>query len=90
MAMFGMNIEQVRQLAQLLGQKAEMITGDIIPTITSQLSGTEWEGPDAAQFRSDWEGNLSSMLTQVAQQLVDTQTRANRNADEQDSASNSN
>ncbi len=88
MAFFGMDIEQVRSLANQLGQKAQVID-DLINTITSQLSSTDWKGPDADNFRNDWNGTLTSQLRNVAQALRDAQDRANRNASEQETTSNS-
>lgn len=86
MAMYGMDIEQVRQLANQLGQKAEQID-HIIQDITSRLGSTDWKGPDAEQFRNDWQGTLSSQLRNVAQTLRDTQTRATQNASAQEQTS---
>lgn len=86
MAVYGMDIEQVRQLANQLGQKAEQID-QIVREVTSTLGGTDWTGPDADQFRNDWQGTLSTQLRNVAQTLRDTQTRASQNAAQQEQAS---
>lgn len=86
MAIYGMDIEQVRQLANQLGQKAEQID-HIVQEVTSRLGGTDWKGPDAERFRNDWQGTLSSQLRKVAQTLRDTQTRATQNAAQQEQTS---
>lgn len=86
MAFFGMDIQQVRNLANQLEQKAQTID-DLIRAITSQLSSTDWKGPDADKFRNDWNGTLTSQLRNVARQLRATKDRANRNAQEQENAS---
>ncbi|MGI8938872.1 MAG: hypothetical protein ACR2JF_11805, partial [Iamia sp.] len=55
MALTGMDIEAVRTLAGQMDTNAgdiETITG----TLTSQLEGTEWIGPDREQFVGDWQG----------------------------------
>ena len=83
MAMIGMDIEQVRQLATQFGVKADAIN-DIITDINSRLGSTEWRGQDAEQFRNDWNSSLTTQLRNVSQALRDAQTTANRNADEQD------
>lgn len=85
---YGMDIEQVRQLANQLGQKAQTID-EVISTITNQLGSTDWKGPDADQFRNDWNGTLTTQLRNVAQALRDAQQRANKNAQEQEQTSNS-
>ncbi len=82
----GMDVEQVRSLANQLGQKAQTID-EVISSITSTLANTEWRGQDADQFRSDWEGNLTTQLRNVAQTLRDTEQRANNNATEQEQTS---
>lgn len=86
MAMFGMDIAQVRSLAQLLGQKASDIES-LRSQVTSKLNSTEWKGPDADRFRNDWNGTLSSQLQNVVQQLREAQKRATQNAAEQESTS---
>lgn len=86
MAMFGMDIAQVRSLAQLLGQKASDIES-LRSQVTSKLNSTEWKGPDADRFRNDWNGTLSSQLQNVVQQLREAQKRATQNAAEQEATS---
>ena len=86
MAVYGMDIEQVRALANQLGKKADQID-TLISEITSRLGGTQWTGPDAEQFRSDWSGTLTSQLRNVSQALRDTQQRATQNATQQEQAS---
>lgn len=82
----GMDVEQVRNLATQLGQKAQTID-EVIATITSTLASTDWKGQDADQFRADWDGNLTTQLRNVAQSLRDTEQRANNNAAEQEQTS---
>lgn len=86
MAVYGMDIEQVRSLAAQLGQKADQIDS-LISEVTSKLGATNWTGPDANQFRSDWSGTLTTQLRTVAQTLRDTQQRATQNAAQQEQAS---
>ena len=86
MAVYGMDIEQVRSLAAQLGQKADQIDS-LISEVTSKLGATDWTGPDDNQFRSDWSGTLTTQLRSVAQTLRDTQQRATQNASQQEQAS---
>ncbi|MDR1441800.1 MAG: WXG100 family type VII secretion target [Bifidobacteriaceae bacterium] len=87
MAVWGLDIEQVRQLAKDLDQKASDID-NILSTLTSRLSGTQWTGPDSEKFRSDWSGQYTSALKQVSQGLRDAAQRANQNAADQETVSN--
>lgn len=48
----------------------------------------EWIGKDADGFRSDWEGTYKTQLQNVANALKDAATKATKNAEEQESASN--
>ena len=86
MAFLGMDIEGVRALAQQFGEKAQTVE-DVISTISGQVQSVDWKGTDADQFKSEWEGTLSSQLRNVADALRQAQTTANNNADEQEQAS---
>ena len=59
MAVWGLDIQQVRALAQRLEQKAQEID-QITSTLTSKLGATQWTGPDATKFRNDWSGSYTS------------------------------
>ena len=37
----------------------------IISSITSQVEGVWWQGPDANKFRGDWNGQFKAQLNQV-------------------------
>ncbi len=85
-AFTGMDIPAVRQLAAQLNQKADEIDR-LRQQLTSQLNSTQWVRNDRNQFANDWNGQYSTALNQVAQGLRDASTRANRNADEQETTS---
>ena len=68
MAFLGMDVEQVQNLSRQLDQKATDIT-NMISTLNSTLQSTEWKGPDADQFRNDWNSTLSQKLRQVSESL---------------------
>lgn len=86
MAVWGLDVEQVRNLSGQLNQKASDIEG-ILSTLTSSLDNTQWQGPDANQFRSDWSGQHTSSLRQVIQALRDAAQRASQNAAAQEQVS---
>ena len=88
MALTGMDIEAVRQLAQLLNQKSNDIN-DIMQQLNSQIqnSSSIWIGNDAEQFRNDWQSSHVPALNQVVQGLQDASQRANQNASQQEQAS---
>lgn len=86
MAVWGLDVQQVRQLSSQLNQKAGDIDS-ILSTLTNALSSTQWEGPDATKFRNDWSGQHTSSLRQVAQALRDAASKASQNASEQEQAS---
>lgn len=87
MAVWGLDVQQVRQLSTQLNQKASDIDS-ILSTLTNALNSTQWEGPDATQFRNDWTGQHTSSLRQVAQALRDAGQKASQNATAQEQTSN--
>lgn len=86
--MWGLDVQQVRQLSSQLNQKAGEIES-ALSTLTSALGNTQWEGPDATNFRNDWSGQHTSALRQVIQALRDAATKAQQNASAQEQVSNS-
>ena len=89
MAMWGLDVQQVRQLSSQLNQKATEIE-NALSQLTNLLGSTQWEGPDATSFRNDWSGQHTSALRQVIQALRDAATKAQQNANAQDQVSNAN
>jgi hypothetical protein len=51
------------------------------------LEGTDWKGPDADKFRSEWHGQHAAALAKVAQALDEAGKQASRNASQQEEAS---
>lgn len=86
MALWGLDVQQVRQLSSQLNQKAGEIE-NVLSTLTTALNNTQWEGPDATSFRSEWSGQHTSALRQVANALRDAATKATQNANSQESTS---
>ena len=87
MAMWGADVQQLRQLGSKLQEGASQIETQK-SNLTSLLNSTDWKGPDADKFREEWSGTHTTQLTKVAEAWKEASTRAKRNADQQDQASN--
>ena len=86
MAIWGADIEQLKTL----GTKLQAGSSEIEKqksTLTKVLEGTEWRGPDAEKFRSEWNGQHAAALAKVANALQEAGQQATRNANEQQQAS---
>lgn len=86
MGMVGADVDQLRALARNLSQAAdrlEAMTGDV----SGRLSATPWQGQDANQFRSQWQGESLGLLRAVANGLRAAAAEIDRNANEQEQAS---
>lgn len=68
---YGADIEQMQQLEASLNQQAEVIQ-NVITTIRGKVEGTNWQGPDADTFRSEWNGTYTQSLNRVVQELKQT------------------
>lgn len=83
---YGMDVEQVRELARQLFDKASQID-DLAQQLTSKLTATDWKGPDSDRFRDEWMTNHQPALQRVAEALRDASQKANNNAQEQENIS---
>ena len=86
MASVGADVEQLRALAQLFGDKATSLE-DVVNTINGQLHSAGWVGEDADAFKSDWDSNLTVLVRNVVDSLRERNTNLNQQADEQEKAS---
>lgn len=86
MALYGQDIEQVKQLAAQLNSKAGDIQ-NVISQLTSAVNSVEWRGPDAERFKSDWQGQHVPQLKQIVTALQTASQKASKNASEQQQAS---
>lgn len=86
MAVWGADVDQLKNLGTKLQAGASEID-NTKNTLNKVLDGTQWMGPDAEAFRSEWSGTHMSSLTKVAEALKDAGQKATRNADEQTTAS---
>ena len=86
MASVGADVEQLRTLAQLFGDKATSLE-DVVSSINGQLHSAGWVGEDADAFKSDWDSNLTVLVRNVVDSLRERNTSLNQQADEQEKAS---
>ena len=88
MSTWGMDVGQIRQLAQLMSSKADEIQ-QIMQQLSSQLEAAPWTGPDRNQFLGEWQGTHCAQLTAVINGLHTASTKATTNASQQEQASSS-
>ena len=86
MASVGADVEQLRALAQLFGDKATSLE-DVVSSINGQLHSAGWVGEDADTFKADWDSNLTALVRNVVESLRERNTNLNQQADEQEKAS---
>ena len=86
MAVWGLDVQQVRTLSSQLQQKASDIEG-ILSQLTTTLNNTQWTGPDAEAFRNGWAGEHTASLKRVVTALTDASSAASRNATAQEQTS---
>ena len=86
MASVGADVEQLRALAQLFGDKATSLE-DVVSSINGQLHSAGWVGEDADTFKADWDSSLTALVRNVVQSLRERNTNLNQQADEQEKAS---
>ena len=85
---WGLDVQQVRDLATNLDREADSID-QVLTKLTGMLNNTQWTGPDATQFRNDWQGSHTNALRRVSQALRDTAGIARSNATQQEQTSQS-
>ena len=88
MAMIGMDVEAVRQHATQLNGQADQIEHIInaINGLVGQIEGA-WQGNDAREFKSQWEGTHRTALHNAEQMIRELVHTANAQASQQEQAS---
>lgn len=86
MTMYGMNIDDVRQLSTQLSTASSDVH-NIVNQLTAKLNSTTWVGPDQQRFSNDWNCQYVVALNNVAAALADASTLAATNAQQQQDAS---
>lgn len=86
MAQYGADTAQLRSLSKTVAKAADQLN-QIVSQVTSQLSSTRWQGPDAERFRAQWNSASTKALHTATQDLQAASIALQRNAKEQDQAS---
>ncbi len=86
MAFYGADIAQMQELERTLKTEAENLQ-NIINSIKTKVHGTDWRGPDAEKFRSEWDGTHTKSLMTVKQQLQQVASIVQNNWREQERTS---
>ena len=87
MALYGADVESLRQLAQTFNNKSQVLDNDVNLALKALVSATDWQGSDGDKFKDDWDSVLAPQLRNAAQALARGGWDLNRNADEQEQAS---
>lgn len=82
----GMDVGQVQQMAEQLAEAAEQV-GTWKTQLTSEVDGLDWEGDDATEFRSTWQGEVGEAFETVRRKLEELAETIMRNVEEQRQAS---
>lgn len=82
----GMDVAQVRQMAQQLSEAAQQVS-TWQTQLSGEVNGLDWHGDDATTFRSSWESEVVAAFQDVERLLSELSETALRNADEQANAS---
>jgi hypothetical protein len=89
MAVSGMNLAEVRHLADQLNRAAEQLRTSV-SIVDGRVHGSSWAGHDADQFKHSWWPGHRQLLLHAADSLQGLAASARNNADEQERASTSN
>ena len=87
MAFWGADTDQLKTLSTKLQQGSAEIEKQK-SALNSALQSTNWSGPDADKFRGEWDSQHASNLKKVADALREAGDRAQKNAEQQQQASN--
>lgn len=82
----GADVEGLRAAARELADSAHVLL-DLNVRLTARAYGLDWNGPDAARFRLDWETVYSPQLSAVSTALNQAAREVSSQADEQERAS---
>lgn len=86
MAMIGMDITAVTQLATVMQQTADEIKG-IVDNLNLRVANANWIGPDKDTFVKQWQELSTQRLGSVISQLSKTSTDLTAEAKQQADAS---
>ena len=86
MALIGADVDQLRLLSRTIDHSAERLEA-MAGEVTSRLTSTPWNGPDADRYRAQWQGESLALVRNVAGALRSVASELERNAAEQENAS---
>ena len=86
MAFYGADTGQLRAYSEIVRRGDQRLV-DILESLDSGVQATDWVGADAESFRSEWSSLKNEMMQSVSSSLRRCSEDAERNADEQDEAS---
>lgn len=86
MAFWGADTDHLKTLSTKLQQGSAEIEKQK-SALSSALLSTDWKGPDADRFRSDWESQHAANLAKIAQALDEASRQVSQNAQQQEDAS---
>ena len=64
MALYGADVESLRQLAQTFNNKSQVLDNDVNLALKALVSATDWQGSDGDKFKDDWDSVLAPQLAQ--------------------------
>lgn len=86
MGFYGADTEQLREHTEAM-RRGEQSLAELLESLDSVVHTASWGGPDAEHFRSQWRSLISGEARRVCNSLRPRSEEADREADEQDDAS---
>lgn len=77
MSTIGADMGQLESLKGTFDQKASVVA-DLRAAISSQLSGTQWQGPAADRFRNSWSSDFAPSLQRLEEALQEASAEIQR------------
>lgn len=84
--MSGMDIGQIRTMANNMDAKADAIRG-VVDQLTGDVEAVSWAGPDRQRFLDEWRNRHAAALRRVADNLDSAARQARDHAAAQERAS---
>lgn len=88
MALYGADIQQLRELSKLLASGSARLSGKARELDSLIGQSQYWQGQDAKKFLAEWQGRLRPLMVKTSEDIEEAAKKALQNADEQSSASN--
>lgn len=80
MSTIGADMGQLQSLKSTFDQKTQVV-GELRATISTQLNGTQWQGPAADRFRNSWSGDFAPSLQRLEEALQEASGEIQRRHD---------